>query len=201
MTKKSGLFEVDVDLNLLKFENEATAKHVKNNSKMIKDAIQIVKRQMISSGLRPRTIKDYETIVNHLVDAQTITFLNEITLDTIYSWLENMQVSNQTKLTKLKALKSFLSKCYINGWYESKFWQDVNLKVDKKVKTGANEKDVQLLISLLDLNTFIGLRDAVAILTMYKTGIRINTLGKLEEKHIDFDEKTLVFRRGDFKKS
>lgn len=81
MTKKSGLFEVDVDLNLLKFENEATVKHVKNNSKMIKDAIQIVKRQMISSGLRPRTIKDYETIVNHLKDAQAITFLNEITLD------------------------------------------------------------------------------------------------------------------------
>ncbi|MGE7091101.1 hypothetical protein ACQKII_06485 [Lysinibacillus sp. NPDC048646] len=103
-----------------------------------------------------------------------------------------MQVSKQTKLTRLKALKSFLSKCYINGWYESKFWQDVNLKVDKKVKAGANEKDVQLLISLLDLNTFIGQRDAVAILTMYKTGIRINTLGKLEEKHIDFDEKTLV---------
>lgn len=192
MTKKSGLFEVDVDLNLLKFENEATVKHLKNNSKMIKDAIQIVKRQMISSGLRPRTIKDYETIVNHLKDAQTITFLNEITLDTIYIWLENMQVSKQTKLTRLKALKSFLSKCYINGWYESKFWQDVNIKVDKKVKSGANEKDVQLLISLLDLNTFIGLRDAVAILTMYKTGIRINTLGKLEEKHIDFDEKTLV---------
>lgn len=132
MTKKSGLFEVDVDLNLLKFENEATVKHVKNSSKMIKDAIQIVKRQMISSGLRPRTIKDYETIVNHLKDAQTIMFLNEITLDTIYTWLENMQVSKQTKLTRLKALKSFLSKCYINGWYESKFWQDVNIKVDKK---------------------------------------------------------------------
>lgn len=57
-----------------------------------------------------------------------------------------MQVCNQTKLTRLKALKSFLSKCYINGWYESKFWQVVNVKVDKKVKAGANDKDVQLLI-------------------------------------------------------
>lgn len=38
MTKKSGLFEVEVDLNLLKFEDEAIVKHVKNNSKMITNA-------------------------------------------------------------------------------------------------------------------------------------------------------------------
>jgi len=31
-----------------------------------------------------------------------------------------------------------------------------------------------------------------AILTMYKTGIRIYTLGQLEEKHIDFENKVLV---------
>ncbi|MEL3961907.1 site-specific integrase [Lysinibacillus endophyticus] len=194
MTKKSGVFDVEVDLNLLRLDKDTSfnQKKVASKSQTIEDAIQIVKKQMISSGLRPRTIRDYETIVVHFMNNQSINYLNEITLDTIYDWLEQMEVSNQTKLTRLKALKSFLSKCYTNGWFEMKFWQDVNIKVDKKIKTGANGKDVQLLISLLDLNTFIGLRDAVAILTMYKTGIRINTLGKLEEKHIDFDEKTLL---------
>lgn len=47
MTKKSGPFELEVDLNLLKLEHEATVKHVKNNSKMIKVVIQIVNRQIL----------------------------------------------------------------------------------------------------------------------------------------------------------
>lgn len=47
------------------------------------------------------------------------------------------------------------------------------------------------MLSLLDSSTFIGLRDAVAILTLFKTGIRINTLGQLKESHIDFENKTL----------
>ncbi len=31
----------------------------------------------------------------------------------------------------------------------------------------------------------------MAIITLFKTGVRINTLGQLEEKHIDFDSLTL----------
>ncbi|MFL1996524.1 hypothetical protein ABC382_22090 [Lysinibacillus sp. 1P01SD] len=41
-------------------------------------------------------------------------------------------------------------------------------------------------MSLIDKSTFIGLRDVTAILTMYKTGIRINTLGQLRESYIDW---------------
>ncbi|WP_368044764.1 tyrosine-type recombinase/integrase [Lysinibacillus sphaericus] len=71
-------------------------------------------------------------------------------------------------------------------------WQSINVKVDKKVKKGAKPNDIQVLLSLIDTSTFIGLRDVAAILTMYKTGIRINTLGQLEERHIDFENKLLV---------
>ncbi|TWI57052.1 hypothetical protein IQ10_01754 [Halalkalibacter nanhaiisediminis] len=74
-------------------------------------------------------------------------------------------------------LKAVLGKCFNNGYFQSKFWLTVQIKVDKKIKTGAKENDLNVLLSLLDTTTFIGLRDAVAILTFYKTGIRINTLG------------------------
>ncbi|MGE7849548.1 site-specific integrase [Bacillus paramycoides] len=47
------------------------------------------------------------------------------------------------------------------------------------------------MLSLLDLSNFIQLRDAVAVLVMFKTGIRINTLTQLEERHIDFDNNVL----------
>ncbi|WP_089936273.1 hypothetical protein [Lysinibacillus sp. F5] len=45
---------------------------------------------------------------------------------------------------------------------------------------------MSILLSLLDMTNFIQFRDAVAILTIYKTGIRMNTLIQLEEKHINF---------------
>lgn len=193
MTKKSGLFDVNIDLNSIISETEkaVAVPNLKVDSRTITEALNIIIQQMTSSGYRLRTLKDYEIIVCNFQKMQNISYLSEITLDTIYSWLSQMQVSNQTKQTRLKALKSFLTKCFNNGWFETKFWQTVNVKVDKQVKKGTDEKDVQVLLSLLDLNTFIGLRDAVAILTMYKTGIRINTLGQLEEKHIDFSNKVL----------
>ena len=62
-----------------------------------------------------------------------------------------------------------------------------SIKIDKEVKKSAKANDVDILLSLLDKNTFIGFRDTVAILTLYRTGIRIRTLGELTERHIDFD--------------
>lgn len=44
---------------------------------------------------------------------------------------------------------------------------------------------------MLDTNTFIGIRDAVAVLTLYKTGVRIKTLGLIKESNIDFKNKSL----------
>jgi len=102
-----------------------------------------------------------------------------------------MNVSQSTKSTRLKCLKVVLSKCYNNGWYQSKFWLTVQIKLDKKVKKGAKQNDLNILLSLLDSSTFIGLRDAVAILTLFKTGVRINTLGQIKANHIDFKNKVL----------
>lgn len=72
-----------------------------------------------------------------------------------------------------------------------KFWKTINVKVDQKVKEGATERDVNVLLSLLDLNDFVQLRDVVAVLMMFKTGIRVNTLVHLEERYIDFNNNLL----------
>lgn len=191
MTKKTGLFDVDFGLSEIEIILQQPEDKV-IHSKNIESALHIILQQMLTSGYRPRTMKDYETIVHGFLKCTNIEYLDEINIEIIYVWLDSMKVSNQTKLTRLKALKSFLSKCFNNGWYKTKFWHSINIKVDKKVKQGAKANDIQLLLSLIDMSTFTGLRDATAIITMYKTGIRINTLGQLEERHIDFDNKLLV---------
>ncbi len=191
MTKKSGLFDVDFVIEEIEIIPQQTKEDV-IHSKCVEDALRIVLQQMLTSGYRTRTMKDYGTIVFGFLKCTNIRYLDEIKTETIYLWLDSMDVSNQTKLTRLKALKSFLSKCFNNGWYHAKFWQSINVKVDKKVKKGTKPSDIQVLLSLIDMDTFTGLRDATAIMTLYKTGIRINTLGQLEERHIDFDSKLLV---------
>ncbi len=117
MTKKTGLFDVNIDLDSIMVIPEQTVTQ-RINSRTIDEASVLIIQQMTASGYRHRTIKDYETIIRSFKKVQDVQFLSDITLNTIYGWLEQMSVSNQTKLTRLKALKSFLSKCFNNGWYD-----------------------------------------------------------------------------------
>lgn len=185
MTKKKGIFDVSIKKDIFKPAESITKKM------SAEKALSVIKRQMELNGYRERTLKDYDTIFNYFLKATGIEYLEDITTNSIYHWLNDMDVANTTKLTRLKCLKAILSKCHNNGWILQKFWANIQIKVDKKVKTGANENDLNILLSLLDTSTFIGLRDAVAILTLYKTGVRINTLGQIREKHINFNDKSL----------
>lgn len=189
MTKRTGLFDINVDFDvkqLIEGDQKSQQKEM-----TIEKALTTITKQMQVSGFRQRTIKDYNLHMNHLCKITNVTYLHEISSELIYLWLDSMKVSNQTKLIRLKCLKAILSKCFDNGWVKQRYWKSINIKVDKNVKKGATSSEIQVLLSLLDLNSFIGLRDAVAIITLYKTGIRINTLGQLEERHIDFENMML----------
>lgn len=157
----------------------------------IENALKTIVRQMEISGYRPRTISDYELHVTHFVKVTGVQVIEELVVEHIYTWLESMNVSNQTKLTRLKCLKAFFSRCFDNGWITINFWRQVNIKVDAPVKEGASEKDVMTLLALLDLTTFVELRDATAILVMFQTGLRSNTVAQLENKHVDISKQLL----------
>jgi site-specific recombinase XerD len=195
MTKRKGIFDVNLNLNLdggiLSEQQDLNQTKTFSEKRDFQSAVNIIIKQMKVSGYRERTISDYIRYSNHFQKITKIKYVEDISSQTIYDWLDSMDVSAQTKLTRLKCLKAILGKFLNNQWIESKFWHDINIKVSKKVKTGANDKDVNVLLSLIDVNTFIGLRDAVAVLMLYRTGVRINTLGQLEQKHIDFNNKIL----------
>lgn len=120
------------------------------------------------SGNRSCTISDYVFHVEHFQSVTNIRCVADITANTIYKWLDSMNVSNLTKLIRLKCLKAFLSKCFDNRWVEIKFWKTINIKVDQKVKEGETEHDDSVLLSLLDLGNFIHLRDAAVVLVIFK---------------------------------
>ena len=200
MTKKKLILSVDDDLTGI-FSGATIPKetvagpnytsHQQAEDVPIERALAIITQQMQLSGYRERTISDYNLHVTHFAEITRLQNVNEITAESIYEWLASMNVGNQTKLTRLKCLKAFLSRCKDNGWIKIRFWKTINVKVDSNVKEGAAEKDVAILLSLLDLSDFVQLRDATAALLMFKTGIRINTLVQLERKHIDFETQRL----------
>ncbi|NRD78466.1 site-specific integrase [Bacillus sp. BRMEA1] len=190
MSKKKSVFTITEDLSDLFIERPKANKSDPNRL-TIEKALASITRQMEISGNRPRTISDYTIHVNHFKETTRLTYLDDITADRIYDWLSMMDVSNQTKLTRVKCLKAFLSRCFSNGWIDKQFWKTITIRVDNNVKEGTTERDIRKLLSLLDLGDFFQLRDATALLLMFKTGIRINTIVHLENKHIDFDEMLL----------
>ena len=163
----------------------------KSEDVKISDALNTITRQMEIMGYRERTISDYRLHVTHFAEVVGADHLSEIDNDSILKWLSSMDVSNQTKLTRLKCLKAFLTRCLDNGWFKTKFWRTVTVKVDSEVKVGAEEKDVNILLSMLDLTDYVELRDAVAVLIMYQCGLRIKSLSLLEERHIDVERGEL----------
>jgi len=174
-----------------KVKKETSSENVSRGKIKISDALIRITRQMEIMGYRERTINDYIYYVDHFANKVGLTYLSDVSNDAILAWLDSMEVSNQTKLTRLKCIKAFLSRCFDNGWFQAKFWRMVNVKVDNVVKIGATEQDVSILLSMLDLSDFVELRDAVAISLMYQCGLRIKTLSLLENKHVDLSKMQL----------
>jgi integrase/recombinase XerD len=196
MTKKKRSLNVQADLSEI-FVNEQTKhKRIYSDGFTVDKALSAVIRQMKAAGLRERTISDYEIYVNDFVEKTGVRVLNEITVDDVYAWLSSMNVSNQTKLTRLKCLKAFFNRCFNNGWLENKFWSSIRIKVDNPVKEGATDREINILLSMLDLTDFVQLRDATAILLMYQTGIRVGTLARLENKHVNLEANLLKIDGG-----
>jgi Phage integrase, N-terminal SAM-like domain len=81
----------------------------------VEKALSTITRQMEISGNRPRTISDYNVYVQHFIETLKVKYIEELNADHVYEWLARMDVSKQTKLTRLKCLKAFLSRCFDNG--------------------------------------------------------------------------------------
>jgi integrase len=182
MGRKRGIFSVETNT----IEISKQSENVKRDGITITKALVTIFQQMRIAGNRERTIDSYNYIFNQFVQFNKLEYVEDINADSVYNYLDSLEVAQATKLIRLKSIKAVLGKFHNNGWLKEKFWSYIQIKVDKEIKKSAKADDVDILLSLLDKNTFIGFRDTCAILVLYRTGIRIRTLGELTERHIDF---------------
>lgn len=185
--RKHGIFAVSDEVVVMPTKKKVERK----DALKLESALNTVFQQMRIAGNRSRTIDSYAYIFEQFVSVCRIEYVEDINLDKLYHYLDVLEVAPATKLIRLKSIKAVLSKFYNNGWIKDRFWSKINIKIDKEVKKGAKESDIGKLLELIDQTTFIGFRDATAVKLMYKTGIRIRTLGELRERHIDFESLCL----------
>lgn len=185
--RKHGIFAVRGDVVVIPNKKDEEGK----DAITVSTALDIVFQQMRIAGNRPRTIDSYSYIFEQFASVCHIGYVENISLDKLYHYLDVLEVTPATKLIRLKSIKAVLGKFYNNGWIKDRFWSNIHIKIDKEVKKGAKESDIDKLLELIDQTTFIGFRDAAAVKLMYKTGIRIRTLGELRKRHIDFESLCL----------
>lgn len=130
MGRKRGIFAVQVD------EVEVSKKSVitKKDTITIPKALTTIYQQMRIAGNRERTIDSYNYILNQFVVFNKLEYVEDINSDSIYNYLESLNVSNQTKLIRLKSIKAVLGKFHNNGWIKEKFWSYIQIRIDKQVK-------------------------------------------------------------------
>ena len=182
-SRKHGVFAVGGDVVVM----PTKAKVLEREGMLIETALDTVFQQMRIVGNRQRTIESYQYIFVQFCTTCKLRYVEDITIEVLYYYLDVLEVSPATKLIRLKSTKAVLSKFFNNGWIKEKFWNSIHIKIDKEVKKGAKESDIDKLLELIDQTSFVGFRDASAIKLMYKTGIRIRMLGELRERHIDFE--------------
>jgi len=78
-----------------------------------------------------------------------LEYVENITIEALYHYLDILEVCPATKLIRLKSTKAVLSKFFNNGWLKEKFWKSIHIKIDKEVKKGAKESNIDKLLELI----------------------------------------------------
>ncbi|MGA3675543.1 hypothetical protein [Lysinibacillus agricola] len=145
-SRKHGIFAVSGDVVVMPNKKVERKDCVEVNA-----VLDTVFNQMRIAGNRPRTIDSYAYIFKQFVEVCHIENIEDINIDKLYHYLD---VQSATKLIRLKSIKVVLSKFYNNGWIKDRFWSNIHIKIDKEVKKGTRESDIdkldKLSIVLLD---------------------------------------------------
>ena len=76
---------------------------------------------MRTSGNREAIINNYRFTFYQFVNSQNIKYIEDINANTIYDYLDSINMKSTSKLARLRAIKAMLSECLNNGWIEEDF--------------------------------------------------------------------------------
>lgn len=142
-------------------------------------------------SLRPHTIKFYREQF-HAIKVPKVT-MTETDIKALIMDMQDNGLKASTINTRLRALRSFFNFLYKNKHIKKNPITNIKLLNQRKeiVPTFSKEQ-LQLLFSLCDKKTFVGIRDYTIMLLMLDTAIRVNELANIELS--DVKENEIVIR-------
>lgn len=148
----------------------------------------------IERAYSAKTIESYQLALSQFADSLKdyygdIPKISLIDVDAIRcfpGFLHDLGLSNNSIRTKIAAVKSFFKFCYKKQIISANPAQlTPSPKVDKKLPAFLQNKEIDALMALFDINKPLGARDAAITELLYSSGLRVSELSALNTGDID----------------
>jgi integrase/recombinase XerD len=145
----------------------------------------------VTKALSRRTVDAYKSDLSaiELKAKKELIYLDSMQVVKLLSGIENRHTLNR----KLSSMNAFFAFCYKSHFLKT----EVNFELSKLPKTLPKFLSLQEIskgVSLINLDSWLGLRDKALILFLYASGLRISEL--LDMKRDDLEKNWLHVRHG-----
>lgn len=170
---------------------------------MIRDCLKLFIKNCILKGLLPRSIQNYEEIVNRFIDYTgdidismlSVEILNDYTMS-----LYNRKLSKASIGTYLRHLKVFFKFCEEKGYLNIKLSKEVKIpRQPKKLITIYSNDELQSIFDKVYIaDNWIHVRNAFIISIMLDCGLRLSEVTNLKLGDINTQKNVVkVTGKGD----
>ena len=147
------------------------------------------------------TISAYESDLRLFLQFSGNIPLDSINENLITNWLEfkqNTGLKRSSIARKLIALNGFFTFCKHNGFCVNNPLESISLpKSTRPLPECLTTEEIERILSVIDTETFNGMRDAAMIELVYGSGLRVSETCELRLQSIDFDTGFLkIFGKG-----
>lgn len=134
-----------------------------------------------------------EFIVQERMAAGLLQIRNNRICKNYISYLSSQNLASSSISRKLSSLRSFYDFFLKSGDVSANFFDEVEApKAPKRLPKMIKENEIEMLFSICDQNTPLGLRNYCILEVLYGCGLRVSELCGLEIKDIDFNELSIL---------
>ncbi|GAE24407.1 phage-related integrase/recombinase [Halalkalibacter wakoensis JCM 9140] len=186
--------------DMRKFRRSSTSRSTIKKNDMTLSLSEMFERFMLfkeTEGLTKRTLDDYYTHYNYLMDYIGEDLVAEqLNLDLFRGYigfmLHDKESSPVTANVRIRTIRAFLRYCFIEGWIEDPIherFKPVRTKEDTLESFTPNE--IKLLLNAIDDTTYKGFRDKVIVYVLLDTMVRCSELIKIKRENVDLKAGTI----------
>lgn len=164
-------------------------------------------RKEIVQGSTKATIRHYKTHIGFFMKYFGDKDINKVTYGVYENYIlylrdkdkessgfvgKKQKLSGRTIKTYASALKTFLNYAYEEGYLKENVASKIKMpRYKKKVIQILSFKEIKLLLSSFDMDTFPGCRDLFITVLMLDAGLRLSEVTKLRESDFNFENNTI----------